>query len=432
MLDRVAYGTSTAATTSTLSDTALADTGTSRLGKGWLNIVSAAAIGEFKPIVSYTAPGSAGLIQVPSTSLFSQAPSGSNYYVSQMRNMSDYLQALRQAQMLIARTSFVEQEDRSTVLGSVLNNGTFYQWTTFNVPDSWVNSGGTVVQESTQVRASRFSALVTAGGSFGRLSQNVNRIGRFFGRTLQFTAWVYSTNGGGLVQAQVLDGIQTINGVNQYGSQTHSGLGWDRFQASIAVSTNATQLTARVTSTPSNPGIIFYVGYFDLIDAYAIGNEYDINSALNLTAIEGDMYVGGGYGSNFGYNNSYLGGGGANNGGMDNFNTRLPATAWKVLREPTRRLKLDLKDSAAYTGRILWYRGWKAQNDLTAASVSWTGNPTAVLYRAKEYLLARAVRVAAGNNSDAAALAAWTKQADEMEKRFQTPLPTGVVLLEVN
>lgn len=392
MDDRLEDGTADSGSSSTIVDDILVDADDSRLLGRWVLITAGAAAGDERRVSVFTA----GSDRITATPNFSATiDTTSKYLVTERRRPTTYLKALQQAQHMIGGTNnFKEVIDRSIILGSPLNNGTFYNWTagTSSAPDGWTLAGASaaVAQETTQTRFGIYSAKITSASAEASLSQSLTRIGRYRGQSIKLDCWVWN-NTSGEVTISLTDGVTTK-------SKSNSGSSfWEYLETdSFIVTANASELTSKLAVLTGTK-----IGYFSTpwMPNISVENEYDILAAHNAVKLDGYLEL-----------SRVPVVAGAGQGTFD-FENEIGPEAWEILHEPTRRIKLA---TDGYHGHVLGFRGGAEHAELTAVTTAWTGNQQALLWRAKQLL-----HLQRGEMEQSQA--AWSL-ANQFERRFAMAL----------
>ena len=356
--DEIFEGTASGGTTTTFLDNDLKLFDDDSLLKGAYTLKYAGTgAGEVVGVTTYTASGATLTFKPVAT-----APDDTTkYLLTRKYHPRDYTRALQRAQQLLARTNLVEQVDRSIILGSSLKNGTFYLWSsgTSSAPDNWTLGGtsAAVAQEATVVKGTLYSAKLTNNATNAlTFDQSLPAIGNYKGVSLRARAWIYSTTAS-RVTLELTDGVSTE-------TKTHGGTGWEDLHTdALAIGANASAIRVRVQIS-SGGAISTYACVVQLQTYPYNGHEYDIDADNTFVFLEEDAWVG----------QADVSGDPA---AVNFYDNHLDGQAWEVLPEGTRRVKMNIDGDL--NGHILSLRGWKHHAELTGVTITWTGNPEAIL-----------------------------------------------------
>lgn len=373
--------------TNTLVDTDMVDADDSRLKGRHIYVYDGVAAGDKRRASAFTA----GSDTLGVTPVLSATPDGTTkFLVTEQWSGYEYERALQAAQQLIGgNLNFKEDVDRSIITGNPLLNANLHLWTagTSSAPDDWTLGGSSaaVAQETIQVRMGEYSAKITSASAEATLSQSIKRIGRFRGQTLSLKGWVWN-NTAGEVAIRLTDGVTTESKDNS-GSSNWEYLETDPF----TVTANASELTASFRVDTGTK-----VGYVSALWLpVTMPNEYSVDTSNNFVKLDGYLGLSDPIST-------------SNGAGGDNLGEELGPTTWDVYRwSGERRIRID---ADGISNRVLSIRGWVNHSELTSATVAWTGNPQALLWRAKELLHRGRGQI------DEAILA--QRMADTLEQRF--------------
>ena len=293
---------------------------------------------------------------------------------------------------------------REIQIGNALVNPLFDLYTTANVPDGWTNVGTMTLTSETNVTyggCRRSLKCVCDGANVGRISQALPEIGRWANKSVTAWAWVYCTTAND-IRLQILDAVsQTVTS-----SDYHGGTGWERLSVTHTVASTTTTLTVRVGQAAVQ-GTTFYVQniYFPRSDP--TDHSYAIDADLSLVALSPDLLISG---------QSLLG---SSVTGAGNFSEEYKGK-WEVVYETTRKIRLHM--GSEYNGRVLEYKGWKVNSELTAVTSTWNAaQATAV----EEYVLMLVALQTIGQP-----LIDLGDERMKIIRKYGTQLPAGARILE--
>ena len=366
MGDNIIDGTADSGSTSTIVEDILVDADDSVLLGAWVYVYGGTAAGDKRRITTFTA-GSDRITVTPNFS--GTIDTSSTYVVTRQYSPFEYERAIKTAQRLIGSTGNLKQANlRSIITGNPYQNGNFDQWAagTSAAPDGWTAFGSsvTIAREATQVRIGDFSVKVTTASAESGISQGATRIGRFRGQRLSLRGWVWN-NTAGEAAIRLTDGVTTKTEDNS-GSSNWEYLETDPFTMSDA----ATELTASFRVDTGTK-----VGYCSALWLPAtVEHEYELETGINFVIIDGIAHLSDPMPT-------------ADGIGADDFSHTLLPETWEVLSKTSasfdRKVRLNVDGIGQ---RVLSINGWNSHNELTTAATSWTGNPEALLWRAKQIL----------------------------------------------
>ncbi len=395
------------ATAGTLVDSDLVDADASRLQGAWSGVITGTGIGQARRISGFTASSDSAAI-VPN---WTTTPAAADrYFISSRWSPFQHDQALRQGQRIGAYTNFKELVDRTIILGSPLQNGTFDQWSggAAAAPDGWTASGAGLVtaREATIIRNGLFSLKMSGSTAEARERQIISA-GPYLGLTVTLRGWVYTRTA---ADATLRITARDSNGTALAGgtiSASPSATGWRYLElAGYTVPAAAADLAIDLLHAANGNEIYWSSVWPD--PGLPAGMSYLLDADQAILWLPDDLRMSAGP----------VGDGTGN--AADRFLRSIPKGAWRLLRQPTRRLEIDVD---GYAGHVLSLDAWANHADLTAYATAWTGNPEALLWRAAQVLGSMA--------GDGAMMEHYRSLGDDYDRRFAERL-RGYTRVEVN
>ena len=313
------------------------------------------------------------------------------------------LRALQEAQRYQTQRllSLLPVTGREIVIGSILPNN-FDLFTTANVPDGLTLGTGTFTNEATVTAGGRRGLrLVTDGTNAGSVRFAAPRWGKWRGQTARLRVLLRASIAS-RVTIEINDGTGTATTDT---AETNNR--WEYLTAERAINEAATQVRFSV-EVSSGAAVTVDMSYWYGEDPAAASHEYPIDVDRNLVGIS-DLWVGGLIGD-------------ATSQESYNFNQAfLPPEAYDIFEDVdnTPRL-LRLRIGSEWNQRVLEYKGWQRQAELTGPTITWNGTPELILARAKYYML----RETASGEDDFARLREFRRELEEIER----PEPKGLAV----
>lgn len=269
MGDRIADGTATSGSTSSLVDTAILNFETNNdIEDFWVAVIAGVAIGDERNIASYTASSSS---LAPRGNFSGTIDTSSKYLVTKQWRAQQYLDAIAGAQRRAQFKMVLPLDDvdgnlhELITFGDILStdgngNGQMEQWSNGAAlaPDGWTldSTGGAVARDSDtdDVRRGKYSARLTSDGTqTASLSQSIKHFQRYAGRTLTFKCWVKASVTA-RARVRISDGVSTdVSATESVGVNK-----WELLEAELTLDSNLTGLDVFLEITAGSAVVVSF------------------------------------------------------------------------------------------------------------------------------------------------------------------------------